>query len=105
MSQLNEPAPVFIQQSLLPTVSIDSICAQELMRKMKAQAQALEVCGDYMLRQQVTIERLSANVDALLELMTARVEGKHLPKTVRADQAVVGHAGYSADRVTLNGAS
>jgi hypothetical protein len=96
VSQLNEPAPVFIQQSLLPTVSIDSICAQELMRKMKAQAQALEVCGDYMLRQQVTIERLSANVDALLELMTARIEGKHLPKTVRADQAVVGHAGYSA---------
>ena len=96
MSKPNELSGGIVQQSLLPTVSIDSICAQELMRKMKAQAQALEVCGEYMLRQQVTIERLSSKVDALLELMTARAEGKHLPKAVRADQAVVSHAGYSA---------
>lgn len=95
MSKQNEPAVAFVQQSLLPTVSIDSICAQELMRKMKAQAQALEVCGEYMLRQQATIERLAASVDALMELMTSRSEDKHVPKAVRVSPTVVGHAGYS----------
>lgn len=96
MSKSNDDLPRAIQQNLsLPVVSIDTICAQELMRKMKAQAEALEVCGDYMLKQQVKIEQLAASVDSLVDLLTAHMEGRAPSKTPMVAPTLVGHPGYS----------
>ena len=100
MSSPNERPQVIVQQSLLPTVSIDSICAQELMRRMKAQAQALELCGDYMLRQQAKIDQLSQSVDTLVELLKAHIE-KREPRSVKIAPPVVGHVGYSVKEFAM----
>lgn len=95
MSKPNENGATLVQQSLLPTVSVDSICAQELMKRMKAQAQALEVCGEYMLRQQAKIDQLSENVEALVELLTAHVEKRDPNRPTKLTPPVNGHVGYS----------
>ena len=75
------------------------------MRRMKVQAQALEVCGDYMLRQQAKIDQLSQSVDTLVELLTAHIE-KREPKSAKIAPPVVGHVGYAVKEfATLIGRS